>query len=74
MLFCWYYISSFCAVYINTQSILFKDTIIGFLISMVFPFVLCLLPGLCRLPALQSKKKDKKCLYKFSGCAEYIQI
>ena len=74
MLFCWYYISSFCAVYINTQSILFKDTIIGFLISMVFPFVLCLLPGICRIPALRAKNKDKKCWYKFSGCAEYIQI
>ena len=45
--FCWYYISSFCAVYVNTQSILFKDTLIGLLLSMAYPFGLCLLPGLC---------------------------
>ena len=70
--FCWYYISSFCAVYVNTQSILFKDTLIGLLLSMSYPFGLCLLPGLCRIPALQAEKKDKKCLYKFSGFVEII--
>ena len=72
MLFCWYYISSFCGVYINTQSILFKDTLISILLSMIYPFGLCLLPGLCRIPALQAEKKDKKCLYKFSGFVELI--
>ena len=72
MLFCWYYISCFCAVYTNTQSILFKDTIISILFSMVFPFGLCLLPGICRITSLQSEKKNKKCLYKFSGFFELI--
>ena len=74
MLFCWYYISSFCGVYINTQSHLFKDTIIGLSISMVFPFILCLLPGTCRFPALKAKNRDRRCLYKFSGFAELINI
>ena len=72
MLFCWYYISSFCAVYINTQSTLFKDTIIGLFFSMIFPFGLCLLPGLCRIPALHAENKDRGCLYKFSGLIEMI--
>ena len=72
--FCWYYISCFCAVYINTQSILFKDTLIGLLISMAFPFVLCLLPGICRIPALKSNNKDKKYLYKISGYGELILV
>ena len=72
MAFCWYYISSFCGVYINTQSILFKETLISLLLSMIYPFGLCLLPGLCRIPALQAEKKDKRCLYKFSGFIELI--
>ena len=72
MLFCWYYISSFCGVYINTQSILFKDTLISLLLSMFYPFGLCLLPGICRIPALQDENKDKKCLYKLSGFCEEI--
>ena len=72
MIFCWYYISSFCGVYINTQSILFKDTLISLLLSMVYPFGLCLLPGLCRIPALQAENKDKRCMYKFSGFMELL--
>ena len=72
MIFCWYYISSFCGVYINTQSILFKDTLISLLLSMVYPFGFCLLPGLCRIPALQAENKDKRCMYKFSGLMELL--
>ena len=66
MLFFWYYISCFCAVYTNTQTILFKDTLISFTLSMLYPFGLNLLPGLFRIPSLRSEKKDKKCLYSFS--------
>ena len=72
ILFCWYYISCFCAIYLNTQSILFKDTLISLLLSNIYPFGLCLLPGICRISALQAEKKDKKCLYKFSGFVELI--
>ena len=66
MIFFWYFISCFCAVYHNTQLILIKDTIISFIISMLYPFGLCLLPGMFRISALRAKKKDKKCLYKIS--------
>ena len=72
MLFCWYYISCFCAIYINTQSILFKDILISLLLSNIYPLGLCLLPGLCRIPALQAEKKDKKCCYQFSRCVELL--
>ena len=63
MLFFWYFISCFCAVYKNTQIILIKDTLISFALSMLYPFGLNLLPGMFRIPALRSEKKDKKCLY-----------
>ena len=67
MIFFWYFISCFCAVYENTQIILIKDTLISFFLSMVYPFGLNLLPGIFRIPALRAPKKDKKCLYKVSG-------
>ena len=63
MLFFWYYISCFCAVYTNTQTILFKDTLISYALSMLYPFGLNLLPGIFRIPSLRAKNKDKKCLY-----------
>jgi hypothetical protein len=72
LLFFWYYISCFCAVYINTQVILIKDTLICFTISMSYPFALNLFPGILRIPALRAKNKDKKCMYKISGIIALI--
>jgi hypothetical protein len=72
ILFFWYYISCFCAVYINTQVILIKDTLICFTISMSYPFALNLFPGILRIPALRAKNKDKKCMYKISGIIALI--
>ena len=66
MLFFWYFISCFCAVYNNTQSIFFKDTIISLSLSMLYPFVISLIPGFLRLQSLRSEKKDKQLLYSFS--------
>ena len=64
LLFFWYFIASFCGVYINTEIILIKDTLISFCLSMVYPFGLDLIPGFFRIPALRASKKDKKCTYK----------
>ena len=66
MLFFWYFISCFCAVYQNTQKILIQDTLLSFCLSMIYPFGLNILPGIFRIPALRAPKKDKICLYKIS--------
>jgi len=66
MSFFWYFISCFCAVYINTQAILFKDSLISFGISMVYPIGINLIPGIFRIPSLRAKNKDKECMYSFS--------
>ena len=70
MLFFWYFISTFCAVYTNTQSILIKDTLISFITSMLYPYGLNLLPGIFRMPALRAK--NKKCLYTISSLIALI--
>ena len=62
----WYYISCFCAVYENTQIHLIKDSIISFVLSLIYPFFINLIPGIFRIYSLQSKKGDKECFYKFS--------
>ena len=61
-----YYISMFNAVYRNTQFLLLKDTLSGFGLSLVTPFIIYLIPGLFRIPALKSSQKNKRCLYNFS--------
>ena len=67
LLFFWYFITCFCAVYTNTQMILFKDTIISFILSMIYPFGLNLIPGFFRIPALRDKTQKSKYLYQVSG-------
>ena len=64
LLFFWYYISAFAAVYTNTQIHLIKDTLVSFGISMLYPFIINIFPGIFRFPALKSEKKDKETLYK----------
>ena len=65
-----FYISCFCGVYINTQIHLIKDTLISFGLSFVDPFVIYLLPGMLRIPALSMKNGE--CLYKFSQIVQNI--
>ena len=62
----WYYISCFCAVYVNTQKYLIKDTLISFGLSLLYPFILYFIFGCLRICALNSKNKNKECLYKIS--------
>ena len=66
LFFLGYYICSFCAIYSNTQIHLIKDTMISFFLSLLYPFIINLLPGLFRIPALSKAKKKRICMYKFS--------
>ena len=67
-----YYIGCFCAVYKNTQKHLLKDTIISFILNMVYPFGICLLPGIFRIISLNARKKDKNVMYNFSKIIQFI--
>ena len=66
LLFFWYYITMFGVIYKNTQYHLLKDTLISFGLSLLYPFITCLLPGFFRIPSLSNPKKKRKCLYNFS--------
>ena len=65
----WYYLSSFCAVYQNTQIYLAINAILSFIISCLYPLIFNLLPGLLRINALKST--DNELLYNIS---KIIQI
>ena len=67
IIFCWYYVTAFGAVYPNTQIYLLEDTWISFLVSMIYPFAYNLIPGLFRMTSLKAKNRDKKWMYDFSG-------
>ena len=71
LLFFWYYLSSFCAVYQNSQIILIKNAFISFAVSLIYPFIINILPGIVRICSLNDKKKKRENLYKIS---KFLQI
>ena len=68
----WYYIGCFCAVYENTQIHLLSDTLISFAISLFYPLVIYLIPGIFRLLSLKNKEKNRKYMYNFSKIIELV--
>jgi hypothetical protein len=72
LLFFWYYVSMFCAIYVNTQIHLIKDTLISYSLSLITPFFTYLLPGVFRIPALSDPKKNRLCLYNVSKALQIL--
>jgi hypothetical protein len=65
-----YYLSSFCAVYKNTQIFVIKNTLITFLIFLLFPLVFSLLPCILRIFSLKNKMNE--CIYKLSIYLQFL--
>ena len=63
-LFYWYLISSFCAVYNNTQIIYIKDFITSFCLGLLYPFIIQLCFAFIRLFSLKKNNKFRSLLYK----------
>ena len=70
-----YYLSSFCGVYKNTQSKLIINTMIDFAISLfVYSYIFCLIPCTMRYYSLRGINKDRKYLYKVSNILSEILL
>ena len=62
--FFWYYISSFGAVYQNSQIFLIKNTFISFFLDLSFPLIINIIPAFFKKLSLGSDNRE--CIYKFS--------
>ena len=60
----WYYISMFCAIYVNTQIHLIKDTLLSFILSLIYPIFLYFIPSIFRMSALSNPKNKRVYFYK----------
>ena len=65
-----YYLAAFGSVYKNTQYILIKNVIISYVISLVFPFIIIVLPSILRRYAL--KDATRQCIFNLSRYLQYI--
>ena len=63
LIFLWMLLSSFGAVFRNTQIIVFENTLISFAFSLIYPFIYDIIPCLFRMIALHYRKEN---LYKAS--------
>jgi len=67
ILFYWYTVSSFCAVYKNSQTTFILDWIFTSLFGFLIPFVIYLIPSGLRICALKKQKwKASLVIYKLS--------
>ena len=72
-LFYWYVISAFCAVYENTQIIFITNSLVSFLMGLIYPFVIYFIPTGLRFLALNSKiKKNLKFIYFLSNIIPFF--
>ena len=62
----------FCAIYVNTQLHLIKDTLISFATSFISPLVINLIPGIFRIPSLSNPKNKRSYLYNLSKLLQMI--
>ena len=69
LFFYWVYLGCFCVVYKNTQVHLLKEVLSSFSTSLITPFLINIIPGIIRIPAL---KNERSSLYKFSKILQII--
>ena len=62
--FYWYLISSFCAVYNNTQIIYLKDFATSFSLGLIYSFAIQLCFAFLRIFTLKQKSKARSLIYK----------
>ena len=72
LIFVWYYLSCFSAIYQQTQYILLLNTSVSLIITLIFPFIFFLLPGFLRIPSLQENNKNNEYKYKISQILQLL--
>ena len=71
LIFLWFYLGCFCAVFKKTQIHLLKEVSLSFAISFITPFFIYLIPGIFRIPSLK-QKVNRPLLFKFSKVLQLL--
>ena len=70
----WYYLTCFNAKYENTQVYLIENTMIGFGFSLIYHFIINILPACLRSASLGNKDENKSCLFSTSQIMQLLFI
>ena len=71
ILFFWYYVSAFCAVFKNSQVHYLINVVGAFIVCNIWPFVTSLIAPFFRTSSLKSEN-NSPCMYKFSQIISYL--
>ena len=70
--FFWYYLSSFCAVFKNSQILVIKNTVFSFSISLIYPLIFNIITCIIRLSSLKDNTSFNSCAYKASQIIQFL--
>ena len=65
LIFFWYFLTSFGAIFHYTQNHCFLNAFISFCFSMIYPFIYCLIPALFRYLALKKNYERLYCISQY---------
>ena len=68
--FFWFFVTCFCGIYVNTQMHLLIDSAISLIVSLLMPFIICIIPCILRKVSLNVIKPTRGYLFKFAGFVE----
>ena len=71
LIFFWMLLSSFGAVYQNTQIFVFKNALISFSFSLVYPFIINIIPSIIRMISLNDNSGCNEIFYNIN---KFLQI
>ena len=71
-IFYWYTIACFCEVYVNTQIAFITDSVSTFVLGLLYPFILYLIPVFLRIISLRAVRSNLSFLYKLSDIIPFF--
>ena len=72
LLFLWFLLSSFSAVYQNTERIILYNTLISFILSNCYTLAFNIIPAIIRIKSLNLKDKNKKLMFRISKVLQLL--
>ena len=67
-----FYVSCFCAIFENTQLLLIETMAISWILSLVYPFIICFLTTIFRRGSLTCGKRGISCCYRINKILQLI--
>ena len=66
------YIGSFCSIFENTQLLLIKNMVFSWVLSLIYPFFICIITSIFRVCSLRGRKRGYSCCFAINKILQMI--